>query len=493
VPVGGPSAPPAAAELVERIGWLIWLRAIAALGVAVFLELARRVFPLRLPLPRLHAVLLVLGTLNFIYWLLFRRWRQARRARAEGWRGGAFRFLVPREAWGLGGERETIQAVLFANAQILLDLLLLAALLHFGGGIENPFLYFFVFHVIIAAILLSRAATYLYATLGLLLVSTVAVGEALGQLAHYPLGGPWAPGAYRVPVLVGGQILVLGTTLYLAAYMGSTIGSRLRARERDSVRLSDALAEKAGALEAANDSLRRIERSKSQYMRKVSHELRGPLGTIQTAVKVVLGGEEALAASSRDLLGRAERRAGELAVLVQDLLHLSRAREGPLPAARAPVRLEEIVTDLVREAEPAARAAGVSLSLAIAPGVTEGEGDAAGLRQLVGNLLGNALRYTPRGGEVRLRLEPAADRLRLVVEDTGIGIPRADLPHVFDEFFRSANARERVADGTGLGLAIVKAVAEQHGGSVVVESEPGRGTRFTVELPLTAPPPGRNP
>jgi signal transduction histidine kinase len=94
---------------------------------------------------------------------------------------------------------------------------------------------------------------------------------------------------------------------------------------------------------------------------------------------------------------------------------------------------------------------------------------------------------------VRLRLEPAADRLRLVVEDTGIGIPRADLPHVFDEFFRSQNARERVADGTGLGLAIVKAVAEQHGGSVVVESEPGRGTRFTVELPLTAPPPGRNP
>jgi signal transduction histidine kinase len=469
---------------------LIRLRWIAVVGVAAFLAVARHALPLELPFLALYGVLAGLAAGNLVFLLLFRRWRRAQ-GTTLAWRGERLlRFLVPREERGLGGESETIQAALFANAQILFDLVLLAALLHLGGGIENPFLYLFVFHVIIAAILLSRAATYLYATLGLLLVSTVAVGEALGQLTHYPLGGPWALGAYRAPALVGGQIFVLGTTLYLAAYMGSTIGSRLRARERDAVRLSDALAEKARALETANDSLRQIERSKSQYMRKVSHELRGPLGTIQTAVKVVLGGEEALASSSRDLLGRAERRAGELAQLVQDLLHLSRAREGPLPAARALVRLDEIVIDLVREAEPAAREAGISLSHTVGPGVTQCEGDAAGLQQLVGNLLGNALRYTPRGGGVGLSLERAGDRVRLVVEDTGIGIPSADLPRVFDEFYRSANARERVADGTGLGLAIVKAVAEQHGGTVVAESEPGHGTRFTVELPLTCPPRG---
>jgi signal transduction histidine kinase len=487
--LGEPSAPPAAAELVGRIGWLIRLRWIAVVGVTVFLAVTHRVFPLPLPFLALYSVLAALAACNLAYFLVFRRWRMVEGA-TVAWAGqGLLCFLVPREERGLGGE--VIQAALFANAQIVFDLVLLAALLHFGGGIENPFRFFFVFHVIIAAMLLSPAATYVHATVGLLLVSAVAVGEATGALTHYTLEGSWAPGAYRVPLPVGARLFVLGTTLYFAAYMGSAIGSRLRARERDAARLSDALAEKAQALETANESLRRIERSKSQYMRKVSHELRGPLGTIQTAVKVVLGGEETLAASSRDLLGRAERRAGELAQLVQDLLQLSRAREVPLPAARAPVRLDQIVADLVREAEPAAREAGISLSHAIAPGVTESEGDAAGLQQLVGNLLGNALRYTPRGGEVRLRLERAGNLLRLVVEDTGIGIPRDDLPRVFEEFFRSANASERVADGTGLGLAIVKAVAEQHGGTVLVESELGRGTRFTLELPLTPPPPGR--
>jgi signal transduction histidine kinase len=486
--VGLVNAPPAAAELVGRIGWLIRLRWIAVVGVAAFLAVTYRVFPVRLPLLALYSVLAALAACNLAYSLVFRRWRRVEGATVVWVGEGLRRFLVPREERGLGGE--IVQAALFANTQILLDLVLLAALLHFGGGIENPFRFFFVFHVIIAAMLLSRAATYLHATLGLLLVSAVAIAEAGGALTHYTLEGSWAPEAYRAPLPVGDRLFVLGTTLYLAAYMGSAIGSRLRARERDAARLSDALAEKARALEAANESLRRIERSKSQYMRKVSHELRGPLGTIQTAVKVVLGGEGALAPSSRDLLDRAGRRAGELAQLVQDLLHLARAREASLPAARAPVHLDAILTDVVRETEPAARKAGVKVSLTIGPGVAEIEGDPAGLQQLVGNLLENALRYTPRGGEVRMGLERAADGLRLVVEDTGIGIPRADLPHVFDEFFRSANARERVADGTGLGLAVVKAVAEQHAGTVVVDSEPGRGTRFTVELPFTEPPPG---
>jgi len=96
----------------------------------------------------------------------------------------------------------------------------------------------------------------------------------------------------------------------------------------------------------------------------------------------------------------------------------------------------------------------------------------------------NAVRYTPRGGSVAVRLQRTDSALRLEVEDTGIGIPKDDLPRIFEEFFRSANARSHTSDGTGLGLSIVKAVAEQHGGSVSVESEQGKGTRFTVDLPL---------
>ena len=105
------------------------------------------------------------------------------------------------------------------------------------------------------------------------------------------------------------------------------------------------------------------------------------------------------------------------------------------------------------------------------------------MQQLIGNLVSNAIRYTPRGGRVTIRVRKTGEKLRIEVADTGIGIPSADLERVFDEFYRSANAREHTGDGTGLGLSIVKAVAEQHGGAVSVASAVGQGTTFTVELP----------
>jgi len=114
--------------------------------------------------------------------------------------------------------------------------------------------------------------------------------------------------------------------------------------------------------------------------------------------------------------------------------------------------------------------------------------NALALRELVGNLLGNALRYTPRGGQVSARLiAPPGGPLRLEVQDTGIGIAAEDLPHIFDEFYRAANARAHSSAGTGLGMAIVKATVERLGGSVAVESRVGEGTRVIVDLPVAAP------
>jgi signal transduction histidine kinase len=110
--------------------------------------------------------------------------------------------------------------------------------------------------------------------------------------------------------------------------------------------------------------------------------------------------------------------------------------------------------------------------------------DAKGLEELLSNLLGNAIRYSRSGGKVVLRVQKAGDVLRLQVEDTGIGIPQEDLNRIFEEFYRSPNAREHTTAGTGLGLAIVKAVVERHGGSISVDSTLGQGTRFTVDFPL---------
>jgi len=238
---------------------------------------------------------------------------------------------------------------------------------------------------------------------------------------------------------VAAELTVLGVTLYLTAYMASTIAVRLRTRVRETVVLSRAVAAQAAELDAAYRKLQTVESAKSQYMRKVSHELRGPLGTIQTALKVALQrSAAAVDPESRDLLERAERRAGELAEVTGDLLALSRAREGRLAVERSEVDLVAVVREQLDEAMADAERAGVTVTGEASAASAVVRGDPRDLGQLCRNLLSNAIRYTAPGGRVTVRLDREGDRIRLQVEDTGIGIPEAELPRVFEEFYRAA-------------------------------------------------------
>jgi signal transduction histidine kinase len=153
-----------------------------------------------------------------------------------------------------------------------------------------------------------------------------------------------------------------------------------------------------------------------------------------------------------------------------------------------PLDLERVPTDLVRlaqEAVEACRQGAPEHTLEFHPDLPEivGEWDAPRLRRVVDNLLGNAVKYSPRGSEVRVRVALKVDTAVLQVEDNGIGIPEEDLPHIFEWFYRAGNAPEGVA-GTGIGLAGAQHVVQQHGGTIAVESKVGVGTRFTVHLPI---------
>ncbi len=475
----------AATEYDARIGWLIRLRWLAVAAVVCLLEVGRRILDLQLALQPLYLTVAALATYNLTLMIICRRLRRGPPGPVAR-REGLMAHLVPTES--LPGPEASVQvfgAALFASVQIAIDFLFLALLLHFSGGIENPFAIFFIFHVILASILLSRQATFFHATLGLALFSSVALSELLGVLPHYPLHEALQTGAYRDPRAVVVELFSLGVTLYLSAYLGTAIAGQLRTRVRESVSLSRKLAEKARLLEAAYQRAKESERAKSQYMRKVAHELRGPVGTIQTALKTVLQGLVGdVPESLRDLVTRAERRAGDVARVTVDLLTLSRAREAALEVEMVKIEPAELVAEVIAEFSEAAARADVTLDSSIPAELGTFRADPEGLRQLVGNLLENAIRYTPRGGRVAVRMRTDERALRLEVEDTGIGIAPDDLPYVFDEFYRAANAREHSSDGTGLGLAIIKAVAEQHGGSVSIESVLGRGTLVIVELSL---------
>ncbi len=480
---------PVTEELIERIGWFIRLRWVAVACTLAFVELGRRVLPIQFYRGPVYGILLILALYNLVASLLLpimRRPRDPAAPEAEGAaRGGLAWFLLPRLPAGFTYDREARRAALFANAQITADLVILAALLHFTGGIENPLRVFFVFHVIIASILLSQPATYVHATLGLFLFAAVALGELLGWLPHFPLEGHWRPQGYLDPALVTTQLFLLGVTLYVTAYLGTTIAVHLRTREVEVLVLSRQLEDKAAHLQTAYQEVSEAERAKSQYMRKVAHELRGPLGTIKTALSVALQtAPDAPADSTQDLIRRAEHRAGELATLTQELLSLARARGGRTGVDLGPVHPAALGRKVVDDLRPSADAAGVTLVTWIADGMAPTEGDAEGLADLVTNLLSNAIRYTPRGGRVTIDLQERGGALVIEVADTGIGIPAEDLPRIYDEFFRSRTARDFVADGSGLGMAIVKAVVDRHGGRIEIESAVGRGTTVRVEIPM---------
>lgn len=518
---------PAAAELVRRVRWLLELRWVAVVvscgGLVGLGVLSPGTFAL-VPLLAVTVVLVVHSVL--LTWALRQRGGEpgppdarsgteralssaalapavlldmalsalASLRRAAGPERDRVRsFLLPEGLKGLAGEREAERAAVLACAQIGVDLLALAALTHYSGGIESPLLFFFVFHVVISGTLLSRRATFLNTGVAFSLAGAVGAGELLGWLPHHPLPVLGQHGGHQAPGFVAVQLLVLGATLFLTAHMASSIVSHTRGYEREAALLAQRLSARADEIEEAWTRVSDAERLKAVYMRRVAHELKAPLATIQSVLQVVLGGHAGeITEKTRDMVERAERRAGELAHVTQDLLTLTRARDGQAVAERAPVDLGELAADVVADLLPLAEAAGLTLSLVRPPDSGHGRpiegrliGEPAALRQLVLNLVGNAIRYSRPGGRVAVRVStPAPGMVQMEVEDAGIGIPASDLPRVFDEFYRSANAKLHVAGGTGLGLAIVKAVAEQHGGEVKVHSAVGEGTCFTVRLPL---------
>jgi len=245
-------------------------------------------------------------------------------------------------------------------------------------------------------------------------------------------------------------------------------------------------ADEVGRLAATFDQmLDRLERAFAQQRRfaaDASHELRTPLTIIKGDLDVVRRRPRS-PAEYEAAIDRVDEEVTRLGALMEDLLTLARADSGQAELAREFVYLDALVDDVVARLRRLAEAGGLALETRLARDVAV-VGDTARLRQMVLNLVSNAVKYTPAEGRVRVTLTGQDGWARLEVADTGIGIALADLPHVFDRFFRADEARARTEGGTGLGLAIARWTVEAHGGRLTVASRPGEGSVFTVLLPL---------
>ena len=609
---GIPFRLPVEEELIERVSWLIRLRWVAASGVVATTWVAGILLGLLIRQMELSLVGAGIAIYNVAFYLRLKTLLRNPSAGVE-------RFSN------------------FASIQFFMDWLALIFLIHYSGGIESPVLLYFIFHAIIASILLPPKACYFHATIGVLLVGTLALLEFYEVIPHVSIPGFLQP-HFNQPFYMMGMLFFFASAIYISIYLATSITRRLWERTRELARLkqrlesayhktqtlydiakavsstlnfsevlntiaqlatkamnakacsirllnedrgqlvvraADGLSEQylskgqvdldkslvdRGALrgkpvpilDATKDpgfqypeearkegicsvlcvplsvrekpigvlrlytgeihrftdeeidflsalasqgavaienartyqQLEDLEQAKSDFVFTVAHDLKAPVAAIQSILRVLLEGYAGeVFQKQKELIGRAERRLIALQTLIRDLLALGALKGGLPPPKKKDVILNAIVKRVVDMVRSEVEEKGIRLQVEVPDNLVTIKATDDDLERLLGNLLENAVKYTPPKGKISLQLSLENTTARIVVSDTGIGIPPESMPRIFEEFYRAKNAKEVGQEGTGLGLSLVKHIVDRYRGEIGVESKIGEGTTFTVTLP----------
>ena len=257
----------------------------------------------------------------------------------------------------------------------------------------------------------------------------------------------------------------------------------------------------ADRLEESVAIIRRDRDRSRDFLADVSHELRTPIAALLTFNELLKDQASEDPVARSEFLDSSRVQLERLDWLAQNLLELSKLDSGLVLLDLRPDDVRAAVQSATEQAMPAARRRGVDLRLSLADAPLRIRHDPQRVGQVVTNLVGNAIKFTPRGGTVEVTVGPLKDGAQIEVDDTGIGIELAEMPRIFERFYRGSRANEARGSGSGLGLAIVRSIVDMHGGTVTVDSKPGSGSRFTVFLPrdprteesLTVSPPATEP
>ncbi len=240
------------------------------------------------------------------------------------------------------------------------------------------------------------------------------------------------------------------------------------------------------ALEDVSE-LRRLQRIRTEFLDNLSHELRTPLTTVSLLAETLAADADGLPPRAAERIARIEVETGHLVQMVNELMDLSRIESGVAAVVDDDLHLGRLATSTVDRIRLFAERHDVALEVLVAPDVPAVRGDGDRIGQALLNLVHNAVKFSPAGSIVTVRVTPTEDEVVVAVEDHGPGIPRAALPRVFERFYKVDRARTRATGGTGLGLSIARHIVEAHGGRIWAESEEGVGSTFSFAIPLAGP------
>jgi len=482
-----PELAPEEAALAIRISVFIKMRWLAIAGVLIASLLASQVFSISFPLLPIYIICASIAVYNFV---LLLQERSLRAAAIGPVSQGQPVPLSPLEQAPAAASQLIEKARTVGNIHIALDLVALTALLHFTGGIENPFIFYFVFHVILAGILLHYRIAYVLATSAIILILLLVGLEYSGVIPHVNLEGFAAPGLYKQNTYILGILVALITCLYGSAYMVTAISGELRKRQREVVALKDVgLRKKTKELEEAAKELTKLEEGRNQLLRFLgiaAHDLKAPLSAVQSYLQLMVGGFAGeIAEKQKHMLDRSSKRIVGLLELISDLLDISRVEAGQIVNEMEKVSLSQVMEDSIENVRASAKEKRIKLGTDIPKSLPQLRASGIRLQQVITNLLTNAIKFTPEKGEIKIRVTDHKSNIQVEVMDNGDGIAAEELPQIFNDFYRGGD-REKA--GTGLGLSIVKRIVEAHGGRIWAESpnpedKSARGSKFIFTLP----------
>jgi signal transduction histidine kinase len=424
--------------LMSRVSWSITLRWLAVSGYFLATVVARYVFNLNLPYTEIWIILGVLTVINVIYLSISKIFKK-------------FSFI---------GE------IVFLQFHIIIDLLFLTAIIHYSGGVENPVYLFYAFHVILSSIIFPGRTPIVIATLVVILFSSLLYLEYNGILPHYSI---FATDLYSNELFIYLTLVVFTITVYVTMYICLSFMYIYREVKRQ--------------IDQQNEQLIEADKQKSQFFRFTSHELKSPVVAVQSSIDGVLKnfGDE-LDDRARNLLQRASNRSSQMLDIIRELLELSKNRSRVIKN-REMINVNQLIQDTIDQHRVLTEEKELCLDLALSEEELMIYGHEESFKDLVQNLFNNAIRYNKEKGSIRVVTEDLGSAIRLIIQDTGIGISEEAIPKIFDEFFRSENAKKEVKIGTGLGLSIVKQIVDNYDGTIDVTSGVGEGTQFTIIFP----------
>ncbi len=431
-------------RIVRLAYWLITLRWFAIIGIFIAYYIARHYLNISIADLPVYSIIVFLILLNLL----------------------SFSLLKYLQKQGVRESLKDVKRII--NFQISTDLIVLTVLLHYSGGVENPFIIYYIFHMIIGSIMLSTKESFLQTSFALMLLGAMTYLEYSGILRHFPLQGFVTANMYNNLTYLACTGFIFISTSYFVVYITRNIIKQSEKHE--------------AAYLQANAELEHKDKIKNEYVMRITHDIKGHITAIQSCISVLnekLTGP--LNSQQEEFVSRAYKRIQILNKFISDLLSITN-RKLLQKSEKKYFSLKNLLEEIIKMTENNAQEKNISLIKNIGSSIDNIYGEPSSVEEVLSNIIQNAVKYSYAGKNVLINVKDKMENVLVEVIDSGMGIPENEIPLIFNEFYRAKNAKAEMKDGTGLGLAISKNIVEDHGGKIWIESKVNVGT--TVYLLL---------